>query len=132
MNNEIDLATLVKITLKYIASAIKKEDEWLSNAEDKWLSNAQNLLISTLDDLTCISWTAYHSPVQQASVNPASVVDISFWKSRIPSTTWIYWKKNTEFLNPSRTHNYMWLPHFLHNVNIFRGNGLTILVNITS
>ena len=35
MNNEIDLATLVKITLKYIASAIKKEDEWLSNVEDK-------------------------------------------------------------------------------------------------
>lgn len=78
MNNEIDLATLVKITLKYIASAIEKEDEWFSNAEDEWLSNAQNLLISTLDDLTCISWTAYHSPVQQASVNPASIVDISF------------------------------------------------------
>ena len=45
-----------KITPKNFVSTIEKES--------KWLLNAENLLMSTLDDSSCITSSAYHSSVQ--------------------------------------------------------------------
>ena len=103
MKNEIDQATQDKITPQHIASAIKKESKWLLNAGN---------LTSTLDYSSCISWTAYHSSVQQASVNPASITAMLplFFKKEDSSMVRHginLWRKITEFLNPAHTHNCM-------------------------
>ena len=74
MNNEIDQEIQDKITPKHIEK------------ESKWLLNAENLFTTTLDDSDCISWTAYHSKVQKASVNPSSIIAMLLFigKSRFP------------------------------------------------
>ena len=40
----------------------------------KWLLNAENYFTSTLVDSSYISWAAYYSSVQQASVDLASII----------------------------------------------------------
>ena len=94
--------------------------------------------MSTSDDSRCMSLTAYHSSLQHAPVNPASVIAILaffFEKGDYPATGrhWINsLKKTTEFLNPGQ------IPLILCDCPVFlrckyiRCSGLKILLKTTS
>ena len=93
---------------------------------------------STFDDSVCIQWAAYHSSVQQASANPVSITaTVPLFSEKSDSPAMLgddmnLLRKIMKFPNLGYIPIFACNSPILHNIDIFSGNVLKSLVNITS